>query len=145
MELITTGKWYLIDDLTTQSHPNGSIPELKAYRKIKSELALNEHDRIILRGSRIILPERLRLKAIHIAHEGHQGLVKTKQLLREKVWYSGIDKLVKNAVDTCILSQANSPKCPPEPLRMTILPPRPWHTVDIDFCGPFPGGAYLLV
>ena len=103
---------YLIDKLTTQSHPNVSIPELKAYRKIKSELALNEHDRIILRGSRIILPERLRLKAIHIAHEGHQGLVKTKQLLREKVWYPGIDKLAKNAVDTRILCQANGPKCP---------------------------------
>ena len=145
MELITTDKWNLIDNLTTQSHPNVSIPELKAYRKIKSELALNEHDRIILRGSRIILPESLRLKVIHIAHEGHQGLVKTKQLLREKVWYPGIDKLAKNVVDTCILCQANGPKCPPEPLRMTTLPPRPWHTVNIDFCGPFSGGAYLLV
>ena len=112
MELITTGKWYLIDNLTTQSHPNVSIPELKAYRKIKSELALNEHDRIILRGSRIILPERLRLKAIHIDHEGHQGLVKTKQLLPEKVWYPGVDKLAKNAVHTCILCQANGTKCP---------------------------------
>ena len=112
MELITTGKWYLIDNLTTQSHPNVSIPELKVYRKIKSELALNELDRIILRGSRIILPERLCLKAVHIAHEGHQGLVKTKQLLREKVWYPGIDKLAKNAVDTSILCQANGPKCP---------------------------------
>ena len=38
MELITTGKWYLIDNLTTQSHPNVSIPELKAYRKIKANL-----------------------------------------------------------------------------------------------------------
>ena len=28
---------------------------------------------------------------------------------------------------------------------MTTLPPRPWHTVNIDFCGPFPGSAYLLV
>ena len=28
---------------------------------------------------------------------------------------------------------------------MTPFPPWPWHTVNIDFCGPFPGGAYLLV
>ena len=113
LKLITTGKWYLIDNLNTQVHANVSIPELKAYRKIKSELALNELDRIILRGSRIIRPESLRLKAIHIVHEGHQGLVKSKQLLREKVWYLGIDKLAKNAVDTCILCQATGPKCPP--------------------------------
>ena len=32
MELITTGKWYLIDNLTTLSHPKVSIPELKGHR-----------------------------------------------------------------------------------------------------------------
>ncbi len=63
------------------------VSELKAYRKIKTELTFNEQDQIMLRVSTIVLPETLRLKAIHIAHEGHQGLVKTKQLLREKVWY----------------------------------------------------------
>ncbi len=107
MELIITGKWYLIDTLNIQSYPNVKVSELKAYRKIKTELTFNEQDQIILRGSKIVLPESLRLKAIHIAHEGHQGLVKTKQLLREKVWYPGIDKLAKNAVDACILCQAN--------------------------------------
>jgi hypothetical protein len=56
-----------------------------------------------------VLPESHRLKAIQIAHEGHQGLVKTKQLLREKVWYPGIDKLAKHTVDTCLLYQANGP------------------------------------
>ena len=28
---------------------------------------------------------------------------------------------------------------------MSALPPAPWHTVHIDFCGPFPTGEYLLV
>lgn len=31
---------------------------------------------------------------VHLAHRGHQGIVKTKQLLREKVWFPGIDSLV---------------------------------------------------
>jgi hypothetical protein len=113
------------------------VHELKTYRKVKTELTFNEQDQIILRGSKIVLPESLRLKA--------KGLVKTKQLLREKVLYPGIDKLAKNTIDTCIFCQANRPNGPPEPLRMTTLPPQPWHTVNIDFCGPFPGGAYLLV
>lgn len=143
--LITTGKWHLIDSIDIQSNPNINLANLKAFQKIKTELTLNEHDGIILRGSRIVLPECLRLKAIRIAHEGHQGLVKTKKLLREKVWYPGIDKLAKHTVDTCILCQANGPNSHPEPFRMTTLPPEPWHTVNIDFCGPFPGGAYLLV
>jgi len=25
------------------------------------------------------------------------------------------------------------------------LPPKPWHTVNVDFCGPFPSGECLLV
>ncbi|CAB4039796.1 PREDICTED: uncharacterized protein K02A2.6-like [Paramuricea clavata] len=143
--LITTGKWHLIDSLDVQSNPNVKVLDLKACEKIKTELTLNEHDGIILRGSQIVLPESLRLKAVQIAHEGHQGLVKTKQLLREKVWYPGIDKLAKHTVDTCLLCQANGPNSPQEPLRMTTLPPQPWHTVNIDFCGPFLGGSYLLV
>lgn len=28
---------------------------------------------------------------------------------------------------------------------MSPLPPKPWHTVNADFCGPFPTGEYLLV
>ena len=28
---------------------------------------------------------------------------------------------------------------------MTPLPPNPWHTVHMDFCGPFPSGEYLFV
>ncbi len=47
---------------------------------------------MILRGSRIFI---LQQKAIDIAHESHQGLVKTKSLLREKVWFPGIDEMTK--------------------------------------------------
>ena len=98
-----------------------------------------------MRGSRIVLPTSLRQKAIDISQEGHQGLVKTKRLLREKVWFPGIDNFVQRNIDTCISCQATSSKSRPEPLKMTDLPPEVWHTVNIDFCGPLPRGEYLLV
>ena len=125
--------------------PAVSLSEMQTFSKIKAELTVNEQDNIILRGSRIVLPVSLRHRAIQIAHEGHQGLVKTKKLLREKVWFPGIDALAKQILDNCNSCQANGPSNPPEPLRMTNLPPQPWHTVNIDFCGPFPSGEYLLV
>ena len=78
-------------------------------------------------------------------HEGHQGLVKTKKLLREKVWFPGIDEEVKRIIDSCIPCQANGPENRPDPLQMSPLPPEPWHTVHMDFCGPFPTGEYLFV
>ena len=106
---------------------------------------VNDELTIVLKGSRIVIPEQLREKAVSLAHEGHQGLVKTKQLLREKVWFPGIDKYVKRVVDTCIACQANGPENRPDPLQMSQLPPAPWHTLHMDFCGPFPSGEYLFV
>ena len=75
----------------------------------------------------------------------NQGLTKTKQLIREKVWFPGIDSWVKREIEKCLPCQANSPEKHPEPLQMTTLPPAPWHTLHVDFCGPFPTGEYLLV
>ena len=143
--IIRSNEWQSINStLQTPGH-DISIPELKAFSNVKDELTANEHDNIILRGSRIVFPASLRLKAIQIAHEGHQGLVKTKKLLREKVWFPGIDNLAKQTIDNCISCQTNGRTSRPEPLQMTKLPPQPWHTVNIDFCGPFPSGEYLLV
>ena len=67
---------------------------VKPYRLIKDELTIGKQN-VILRGSKIVIPTSLQQKAVDIAHESHQGISKTKALLREKVWFSGIDKLVK--------------------------------------------------
>ena len=112
---------------------------------MKDELTVSDESDIVLRNGRIVVPTVLREKAVLLAHEGHQGLVKTKQLLREKVWFPGIDQLAKRTIETCLACQANSPDNCPAPLQMSPLPPAPWHTLHTDFCGPFPTGEYLLV
>ena len=99
----------------------------------------------ILSRSRIIIPAALQEKTIAVVHEGHQGLVKAKQLLRKKVWFPKIDEYVKYKIDTCIACQANSGNSHPDPLLMSSLCPEPWHTVHMDFCGPFPTGEYVFV
>ena len=71
--------------------------------------------------------------------------MKTKQLLREKIWFPRIDQEVETLLKGCLACEANGPNTKPDPLQMSPLPPTPWHTVHIDFCGPFPTGEYLLV
>ena len=117
---------------------------LKGFKSVKDEISVTSQG-IILRGSRIVLPETLKQRAVDLAHETHQGLTKTKALIREKIWFPDIDKLVKNTVDRCIACQATGRPNPPEPLAMTDMPNGPWEMVHIDFKGPLPSGEYLLV
>ena len=134
MTVIQSRKWQ-----ETQSE------EIKQFARIKEELTVNAESNLILRGSQIVIPASLQQRAIDIAHEGHQGMVKTKKLLREKVWLPRIEEKVKSMIENCIACQANGPPIQPTPLQMTTLPPKPWHTVNVDFCGPFPTGEQLLV
>ena len=61
-----------------------AMPELRPFYPIRSELPVVNG--LVLRGRRIVIPVQLRRRTLQLAHEGHQGIVRTKQLLREKVW-----------------------------------------------------------
>ena len=117
---------------------------VKPFRQVKEELLIDRSN-IVLRGSRIVIPESLHQKAIDLAHTSHQGLEKTKALLREKIWFPGIDSLVKDTITKCRPCQAVGKPNPPEPLHMTENPGAPWHKINIDFFGPLPSGNLLLV
>ena len=50
---------------------------------------------IVMKGRRIVLPQKMQRLALILAHEGHQGVVRTKARLREKVWWARMDKDVE--------------------------------------------------
>ena len=102
-------QWHSLNKLP-QQFKDADIKDLQMFKPVKDELTVNEQANIILHGSHIMIPNTLQNRAILIAHEGHQGLVKTKQLLREKVWFPGNDDSVKQKIDKCIAFQANSSK-----------------------------------
>ena len=67
--------------------------DVSQYHQIKKELSVSNG--LILRGTRIIVPEKLRVQMIMLAHSGHQGIFKTKRFMRDSVWFSGIDRMVE--------------------------------------------------
>jgi hypothetical protein len=85
------------------------------------------------------------MRVIDLAHEGHQGIVRTKRLLREKVYFPGIDKPVEKTCKSCIPCLASTPKSTFEPLQMSELPSNVWEKLSIVFCEPFPSGYHLMV
>ena len=50
---------------------------------------------MVRRGQEVVIPHSLQKQVVKISHEGHQGIVLTKQFLRSRVWFPGIDKLVE--------------------------------------------------
>ena len=121
----------------------GNWNEVPDYKHVKDEICIIGC--LLLRGQRIIIPSCLRKQILDLAHEGHQGIVKCKSRLRQKVWWPGIDREVEHYVRKCkpCLLMSNSNK--PEPLSPTPLPDRPWQHIGVDICGPLPSGENLLV
>ncbi|XP_064635764.1 uncharacterized protein K02A2.6-like [Lineus longissimus] len=112
------------------------------YHAVKDELWL--YWRLVMRGDRIVIPEKLRDKMIRLAHEGHQGMVRTKARLRNKAWWPGIDKEVESFIRACHPCQLVGARAKPEPIKSTALPDGPWFDLAVDLlevCN----GEHLLV
>ena len=122
-----------------------SDSSLRPFYNVRDELCTDADHSIVLRGWRIVLPQSLQQQAINLAHQGHQGLVRTKQLLRQKVWFPRIDQMTADTVKACIACQATTPEHHSEPISSTTLPSSEWTQLSADFAGPLPSGEYLLV
>ena len=117
--------------------------DLRKYSNVFNELAVV--DGLVLRGERIVVPQTLREAMVTIAHEGHQGIVRTMQLLRAHVWFPGMDTMVEKHVGKCLACQSTTPCHTREPLQMTDLPRGPWQKVSVDFAGPLRNKDMALV
>src|SRR6218665_1441194 len=95
------------------------------YRVISEELCFI--GKILLRGTRIVMPEILRSRTLELAHEGHPGTVQMKKRLRSKVWWPGIDKDCERQCRTCHGCQLVGMPLKPEPMARTQLPNGPWQ------------------
>ena len=137
IQAILTNKWHGVEDGINKA----TFHTLHANR---AELSLAHKDSIILKGHRIVLPEALQNRAAKIAHAGHQGIVKTMALLREKVWFKNMQPLVEENIKNCHTCQVSTHKPAREPLQMSPLSAAPWAEVSAEF-GHLQNGKYLLV
>ena len=118
--------------------------KIKPYFHCRSELSVKGN--IILKDKRIVIPENLHQRTLAIAHKRHQGIVKTKALLREKVWWPGMDRQIESLIKSCHACQVTAqPTVKCEPLKMSEIPKSPWEVIALDLQGLYPTGDYLLV
>lgn len=126
MTSIQSDKWYRDPDITP-------------FERFGDKYSI--HDGVNLHDHRFVVPFSLQVQVVSDAHHTHEGIVKTKQLIREKIWFASIDKMVEQAVKSCIPCQASLPgPSRREPIQLTPFPIGLWFQVAIDFSGPFLSG-----
>lgn len=117
--------------------------KIQLYKPFENELCFA--GKILLRGDRMVIPEKLRERTLQLAHEGHPGMTVMKRRVRSKVWWPKIDQDVESIVRKCNGCLSTSTLSAPEPLKRTELPSKPWQHLAIDFMGPLHSGHNLLV
>jgi hypothetical protein len=112
------------------------------YIPIKNELW--SYGNLVMCNNRIIIPESLGRQMLTLAHEGHQGVVRTTSRLRSKVWWPGIDKEIEAFIRACHPCHLVGHRPQPEPLVSTVLPDGPWVELAVDLLD-VPHGNHLFV
>lgn len=108
------------------------VPQpLREFWPVRSDLVLL--DGLIMKGSRIYIPQCLVADTLQRLHAGHQGVTRTTQRATVSVWFPGITARIKALVQDCSTCKAFRPP-PVEPLLAHPTPPRAWHTIGVDLC-----------
>lgn len=115
---------------------------MRPYYQVRCDLTVK--DSLIMKGNKLVIPSSLQKQVMGLAHESHMGMLKTKRLLREKVWFPNIDKQVEDMIKSCHACQMASTPPREPPVSMTDLPTGPWRELGMDITGPF-GNEYILV
>ena len=135
MSAVKSGCWHKVPS-------NVSLSKLSRYEQVKEQLTCT--DTVVLRSDRLVVPAVWQERIVDIVNEGHLDIVKTKALLREKVWFPCMEKIVETKVKACLPCQVVTPIYTREPLQMSVLPDNPFDEVSVDFAH-VDGETLLLV
>ncbi|KAL7861715.1 hypothetical protein SRHO_G00131560 [Serrasalmus rhombeus] len=116
----------------------GMDSALTPFYRLRDELAVQEG--YVIRGThRVVVPATLQPKFIQLAHDTHQGIVRTRQRLRDLYWWPGMNLQVENAIKTCTtcLQHDKTAITHTAPLHPVPIPTAAWEKVAIDIVGPF--------
>lgn len=112
-------------------------PDLAPYYCVLQELSTVQD--ILVRGDRVIPPTALRKRIIDLGHEGHPGIVRTKQRVRSRYWWPNMDREIEHYVRACPTCNITDKTAVthPTPLQPISFPSGPWKQIGIDVVGPF--------
>ncbi|XP_037930430.1 uncharacterized protein K02A2.6-like, partial [Teleopsis dalmanni] len=93
--------------------------------------------------NRVVIPASLKQKILKLLHDGHWGVSRMKQLARQHVWWTNIDKDIAQLTENCDVCKIANPVHTREYVSWPEAD-RPWERVHIDFAGPFCNSMWLI-
>lgn len=115
--------------------------DLKPFYQVSGEITVANG--LLLKGTKLIIPQTMRSEILTRIHEGHLGIVKCQRRAQESVWWPGITRDIETIVKSCAKCLENR-NAPTEPMIPTDFPELPWQKVATDIMH-FQNNSYLVV
>ena len=122
-----------------------SIKQVSPFWTFREELTVE--DGLILKGTRIVIPNKQCKAILKLLHKGHLGLNNCKLRAKESVHWPGLNNQLEDLVLNCELClKYSTAKCKLEPslLLGQEIPLYPWTKLATDIFH-FEGASYLLI
>ena len=102
-----------------------------------------EHDKIIYKGTKIIIPKSMQPEVKQRIHISHQGLDACVQRTKDVLFWPGMASKIRHLVSQCSVCNDYAAKQQKEPLISTEIPSKPWSIVAQDLFT-FDHRSYLI-
>ena len=103
---------------------------LHPYWNFRDELTIESG--ILMKNSKVLIPETLKQKYLRQIHQGHQGIEACRSRAREFVFWVKLNDDLKELVEKCDLCQSQQNSTSIVQKYVSEVPPHPWHTVGSD-------------
>ena len=108
-----------------------ALPSLVTpYSSVRDELAVT--DGLVFCGERLAIPKSLRSEIKKDIHSGHQGVESCLRRAREHVFWPGMNKELKEWIQTCETCREFEQAHCKETLMSHEIPDRPWEKIAAD-------------
>lgn len=105
--------------------------EIAKYQPFRKDFYVQ--NKALMKQEKLVLPKSLREQALKVAHRAHPGMSTMKYLLRQGVWWPGMDREIEDYVKKCPECQLIIKSSIPMPIVLTKLPENVWDYVSMDF------------
>ena len=103
---------------------------LHPYWNFRDELMIESG--ILMKNSKVLIPETLKQKYLMQIHQGHQGIEACRTRAREFVFWISINNDLKELVEKCDICQSQQNSTPIIQKYVSEVPPHPWHMIGSD-------------